>query len=100
MLVVCSNDRHNHPECDYTTSAIDVHRTFLHADIDQQLFAEPPEESQLYEDQVWKLHSALYGYRKAPKLFTSTNMFVALLANLNFRPLLTDPSCFRTDRLL
>ena len=61
------------------------------------MFAAPPEESQLCEDQVWKLLNALYGYRKAPKLFTSTNMFVALLSSLKFRPLLTDPS--RSDEL-
>ena len=68
MLAVCSHDRHNHPECHHIAIAIDVQGTFLHTDIDQQLFAEPPEESQLYEDQVWKLLSALSGYRKAPKL--------------------------------
>ena len=47
-----------------TTSQVqfDAHPTFLHADIDQELFAEPP------EDEVWKLLKALYGYRKAPKL--------------------------------
>ena len=51
----------------------DVHTAFLHADVDQELFAEPPEsdewyESDLREDEVWKLNTALYGYRKAPKL--------------------------------
>ena len=74
MLAVNSHDRNNHPERDYITSAIGVHTAFLHADVDQELFAEPPEpdewyESELREDEVWKLQKALYGYRKAPKLW-------------------------------
>ena len=53
---------------------IDVHTAFLHADVDQNLFAEPPEPDEWYdaglkEDEVWKLNKALYGYRKAPKLW-------------------------------
>ena len=44
---------------------------FLHADVDQDLFAEPPEPDEWYdaglkEDEVWRLNRALYGYRKAP----------------------------------
>ena len=51
----------------------DVHTAFLHADVDQELFAEPPESDEWYgtdlrEDEVWNLNTALYGYRKAPKL--------------------------------
>ena len=47
----------NHPECDHITIAIDVHTAFLHADVDRELFAEPPEaveryESELCEDKV------------------------------------------------
>ena len=61
MLAVRSYDRNNHPESDYITIAIDVHKAFLHADIDQELFAKPPEadecyESALCEDEVWKLN--------------------------------------------
>ena len=72
MLAVKSYDRNNHP-CDHITIAIDVHTAFLHADIDQESFAEPPEaddwyESELCEDEVWKLNKALCGYRKAAKL--------------------------------
>ena len=48
-----------------------VHTAFLHADVDQDLFAEPPEPDELYdvglkEDEVCRLNKALYGYRKAP----------------------------------
>ena len=50
----------------------DVHTAFLHANVDQELFAEPPEsdegyESELREDEVWKLNRALSGYHTAPK---------------------------------
>ena len=75
---------------------------FQHADVDQELFTEPPEpdewyESSLREDEVWKLNIALYGNRKAPKLWHQHA--VNILENLNYHPLLTDPSCFRNDEL-
>ena len=65
------------PEGDHITIAIDVHTAFLHADVDQDLFAEPPEPDEWYdaglkEDEVWRLNKALYGYRKAPKLVAPT----------------------------
>ena len=69
-------------------------------DVDQDLFAEPPEPDEWYdaglkEDEVWKLNKALYGYRKAPKLWHKH--LVSVLESLNYHPLLTDPSCFRND---
>ena len=68
MLAASSHDRNSHPEREHITIAIDVHTAFLHADVDQDLFAEPPEldewyESAFREDEVWKLNKALYGYR-------------------------------------
>ena len=64
------------------------------------LFAEPPEPDEwhdegLKEDEVWELNKALYGYRKAPKLWHQH--LVCVLESLNCHPLLTDPSCFRND---
>ena len=95
-----SHDRHNDPESNHITVSIDVHTAFLHADVDQDLFAEPPEPDEWYdaglkEDEVWKLNKALYGYRKAPKLWHQH--LVSVLESLNYHPLLTDPSCFRND---
>ena len=74
MLAASSHDRNNDPESNHITVSIDVHTAFLHADVDQDLFAEPPEPAEWYdagltEDEVWKLNKALYGYRKAPKLW-------------------------------
>ena len=102
MLAVSSYDRNNHPEYDHITIAIDVHTAFLHLDVVQEVFAEAPEadewcESELCEDEVWKLNKALYGYRKAPKLWHQH--VVSLLDTPNDHPLLTDPSCFRNDEL-
>ena len=65
--------------------------------MDQEFFTEPPEESEECEDEVWKLHKALYGHRRAPKLWHQH--VVSLLASLNEHLLLTDPSCFRNDEL-
>ena len=84
------------------TIAIGVHTAFLHADVDQELLAMPPEsdewfESALREDEVWKLNKALCGYRKAPQLWHQH--VVSILESLNYHPLLTDPSCFRNDEL-
>ena len=64
---------------------------------DQELFAEPPEESESCENDVWDLHKALYDYRKAPKLWY--HHVVSLLESRNCHPLLTDPSCSRNDEL-
>ena len=41
-LAASSHDRNGDPESDHITIAIDVHTAFLHADVDQDLFAEPP----------------------------------------------------------
>ena len=98
MLAASSHD--SDLESDHITVAIDVHTAFLHADVDQDLVAEPPEPDEWYdaglkEDEVWKLNKALYGYRKAPKLWHQH--LVSVLESLNYHPLLTDPSCFRND---
>ena len=100
MLAASSHDRNNDPQSNHITVSIDVHTAFLHADVDQDLFAEPQETDEWYdaglkEDEVWKLNKALYGYRKAPKLWHSH--LVRVLESLNYHPLLTDPSCFRND---
>ena len=47
------------------------------------------------EDEVWKLHKALLGYRKAPKMWHQH--VVTILESLNFHSLLTDPCCLRND---
>ena len=44
-------------QCDYLV---------LKADMDQDLYAEPPEELELNEDEVWNLHKIRY--KKAPQL--------------------------------
>ena len=100
MLAASSHDRNSHPGSDHITIAIDPHTAFLHADVDQDLFAEPPETDEWYdarlkEDEVCTLHKAFYGYRKAPKLWHQH--LVSILESLNFHPLLTDPSCLRND---
>ena len=38
-----------------------MHTAVLHADTDLDLFAEPPEVSELCENEVWKLQKALCG---------------------------------------
>ena len=100
MLAASSHDRNDDPESNHITVSIDVHTAFLHADVDQDLFAEPPEPDEWYDaglqaDEVWKLNKALHGYRKAPKLWHQH--LVSVLESLNYHPLLTHPSSFRND---
>ena len=59
MLEASSHDRNNDPDSNHITVSIDVHAAFLHADVDQDLFAEPPEPDEWYdaglkEDELWK----------------------------------------------
>ena len=94
MLATSSHDRNSYPEREHITFAIDVPTGFLHADVDQDLIAEPPELDEWYDaalrdDEAWKLNKALYGYRKAPKLWHQH--VVSILESLNYHPLLTDP---------
>ena len=100
MLAASSQNRNNDPESNQITVLSDVHTAFLHADVHQDLIAEPREPDEWYdaglkEDEVWKLNEALYKYRKAPKLWHQH--LVSVLEGLNYHPLLTDPSCFRND---
>ena len=84
MLTAISHDRNNDPESNHITVSIDVHTAFLHADVNQDLFAEPDEwyDAGLKEDEVCKLNKALYGYRKAPKLWYQH--LVSVLESLNY----------------
>ena len=64
-------------ESNHITISIDVHTAFLHADVDHDVFAEPPEPDKWYdaglkEDELWKLNKALYGCRKSAKIVAST----------------------------
>ena len=40
--------------CDHIIIATDVHTAFLHADVDQELFAEPPESEEWKESELLK----------------------------------------------
>ena len=97
MLSASSHDRCNHPEDDLIAIAF-VHTAFLlHADIHQDLYAELPEDSEMNEDGVWKIHKVSHGFRRAPRLWHQH--VVTTLERLNFHSHLTDPSCFRNDSL-
>ena len=49
MLAASSHDRNNDPESNHITVSIDVHTAFLHADVHQDLFTEPPEPDEWYD---------------------------------------------------
>ena len=73
MLAACSHDRNNDPESNHITVSIDVHTAFLHADVDQDLFAEPPEPDEWYdaglkEDEVWKIQQSTVRISQSTKI--------------------------------
>ena len=73
MLAASSHDRNNDPESNHITVSIDVHTAFLHADVDQDLFAEPPEPDEwhdagLKEDEVWKLNKSTVRISQSTKI--------------------------------
>ena len=88
MLAASSHDRNNDLESNHITVSIDVHTAFLHAKVDQDLSAETDEwyDAGLKEDEVWKLNKALYGYRKAPKLWHQHLVSVLLKSELSPTP--------------
>ena len=61
MFAVRSHGRNTHPDRDYIASASDGHTALLRDDIDRAFSSILPEESEWCEDEVWKLHRALYG---------------------------------------
>ena len=68
-----SHDRNHHPEWDYITTAMTYTQhsctpTLTKSWLQSHQNLTSGTESDLREDEVWKLNTALYGYRKAPKL--------------------------------
>ena len=77
-LAANSHDRNNDPKSNHITVSTDVHTALLHADVNQDLFAEPPEpdkwyDARLKEDEVWKLNKILCGSRKKQKSGINTS---------------------------
>ena len=75
--MLSSHDRNSDPESDLITTAIDVHTAFLHADVDQDLFAEPPEQDEWYdaglkEDEVWRLNKSIVRLSQSTKTVAPT----------------------------
>ena len=76
MLAASSHDRNNDPESNHITVSNDVHTAFLHADVDQDLFAEPPEPDEWYhvglkEDEVWRLNKNVVRQSQSTKIVAS-----------------------------
>ena len=77
MLAASSHDRNMNPESNHITVSIDVHTAFLHADVDQDLFAEPPEPDEWYdaglkEDEVWKIEQSTVRISQSTRIVAST----------------------------
>ena len=75
----------------------DFSTAFLHAPMDTETFVRPP---QVYAKQgvIWRLRKALYGMRKAPKLFF--NLLHEILSELGMQSLRSEPTFYFKDSLL
>ena len=73
---------------------LDVLTAFLNAKIDEEIYIEiPPYMETEFEDTVLKLEKALYGTKQAPRQWY--RRLVAVLLQLGFKQLKSDPCLFR-----
>eukprot|EP00972_Heterocapsa_arctica_P100632 14837434-Heterocapsa_arctica.AAC.1 len=69
----------------------DVSTAFLHAPIEELIFVRP--QVNLHsEGQLWQLHKALYGLRRAPLLFQE--LLAKCLAELRFTRCVSEPQLY------
>ena len=90
LLSLASNRGHRLRIGDFSTA-------FLHAPMDIETFVRPP---QVYAKQgvLWRLRRALYGMRRAPKLFF--NLLHEILSELGMQNLRSEPTFYFKGSLL
>nr|ADE10054.1 rve superfamily protein [Tremella fuciformis] len=77
---------------DWECDQIDIIGAFLKANIDKDIFIEPPEGSDIAADHVLHLRKSLYGLRQSPHLFNKR--LDEFLRELGFKPTLADPCIY------
>ena len=74
----------------------DISTAFLHADVQGEVYVEPPIEFYPEKNVLWKLRKAMYGLRTAPKCWQ--NHLCSTLENLGLFRLVSDPNVYTNKR--
>lgn len=74
---------------------MDVKTAFLHGELDETVYMEPPQGANPPSGMVWKLKRSLYGLKQAPRAWNK-KLHVTLL-ELDFRRTLSDHSIYVKD---
>ncbi len=84
---------------DWQLCQFDVSNTFLHGDIDYEVFMEPPDVSHINKDKLWKVKKAVYGLRQSPNLWFET--LASTLKEMGFTQSDLEPCLFsKVDSLI
>lgn len=94
MNLVCSMLAYA-ANCDLHIHQFDIKTAFLDGDLEEELYIEPPVESNIDIDVVWRLTKSLYGLRKAPRKWNEK--FNMTLGSFNLESSKSEP-CLYFDK--
>ncbi len=79
---------------------LDISSAFLHADIDAEIYLQPPPGFETYDSMgnplTWKLNKAVYGLRQSPHLWG--NKVVSVLQEEGFKAIQSEPCLFVIEK--
>ena len=78
--------------CSWTISQMDVKNAFLHGDLHEEVYMQPPPGVDAPSGHVCRLRRALYGLKQAPRAWFEH--FVSLIRAAGFSPSDNDPALF------
>lgn len=92
VRVFLSLVNHYNYECDQ----VDIVAAFLNGDLEEEIYLEPPEGSDIPANQVLKLRKSLYGLKQSPRCFNKA--LDDWLRQQGFKATLADPCIYRRVR--
>ena len=78
--------------CSWTISQMDVKNAFLHGDLHEEVYMQPPPGVDAPSGHVCRLRRALYGLKQAPRAWFER--FVSVIRAAGFSPSDNDPALF------
>ena len=78
--------------CSWTISQMDVKNAFLHGDLHEEVYMQPPPSVHAPSGYVCRLRRALYGLKQAPRAWFER--FVSVIRAAGFSPSEHDPALF------
>lgn len=76
----------------WTISQMDVKNAFLHGDLHEEVYMEPPPGVEVPSGYIWRLRRALYGLKQAPRAWFAR--FSSVICAAGFCPSDHDPALF------